>query len=120
MIVEGDHTNVLGDHMRFVTTDGHTPGLMMVEIPGSLGPVLFASDLIPGRPWVHRSITMGYDRFPELLLDEKVRILDELVDRNGRVFFTHDPTCAIARVTRDEKGRYGSPQGKLRLAGELA
>lgn len=119
-VVEGAHSEVLGAEYRLHRSDGHTPGLLMVEIPGSLGPILFASDLIPGRPWVHRSITMGYDRFPELLLDEKVRILDDLVDRNGRVFFTHDPVCAIARVTRDEKGRYGSPQGKLRLAGDLA
>ena len=57
--------------------------------------------------------TIGYPK-------EKVRLLDDLVDRNGRIFFTHDPTAAMARVTRDEKGRYGSPQARPRLAGELA
>jgi hypothetical protein len=24
------------------------------------------------------------------------------------LFFTHDPGCAIAQVTRDDKGRYGT------------
>jgi glyoxylase-like metal-dependent hydrolase (beta-lactamase superfamily II) len=119
-LVEGPTSATLGPDYRLHRSDGHTPGLMLAEIPGSLGPVLFAADLIPGRPWVHRSITMGYDRFPELLIDEKVRMLDDLVGRNGRIFFTHDPTCAMSRVTRDEKGRYGSAQNKAKLDGELA
>jgi glyoxylase-like metal-dependent hydrolase (beta-lactamase superfamily II) len=63
-IVAGDVSQTLGPAYRFHLSDGHTPGMMLTEIPGSLGPVLFAADLIPGRPWVHRSITMGYDRFP--------------------------------------------------------
>ena len=36
------------------------------------------ADLIPGRPWVHLPITMGYDRYPELLIDEKTRLLEDL------------------------------------------
>ncbi len=119
-VVDGERSVVLGDEYRLHISNGHTPGLLMTEIPGSLGPLVFVSDLIPGRPWVHRSITMGYDRFPELLLDEKVRLIDDLSERGGRVFFTHDPTCAIARVTVDERGRYGSMQGRPKLTGELA
>ena len=119
-VLTGTVSQALGPDYRFHSSHGHTPGLLMAEVPGSLGPVIFASDLIPGRAWAHRSITMGYDRFPELLIDEKSYLLDDLVARNARVFFTHDPTCAIARVTRDEKGRYGTTQGKARLAGELA
>ena len=61
-----------------------------------------------GRAWVHRSITMGYDRFPEKLIDEKQKILDYLSENCGRIFFTHDPDCAMSRIIKDEKGRYGS------------
>jgi glyoxylase-like metal-dependent hydrolase (beta-lactamase superfamily II) len=112
-IVAGDSSPTLGAGWRFHASDGHTPGLLCTEVEGADGPILFASDLIPGRPWVHASITMGYDRFPELLLDEKRALLDDLVARRGRLFFTHDAACALAYVTRDASGRYG-------VAGEQA
>ena len=70
------------------------------------GPLVFAADLIPGRPWVHLPITMGYDRYPELLIDEKKRLLTDLIERNGSLFFTHDPDCARGRVQCDERGRF--------------
>lgn len=120
LVSEGGYSQTLGPDYRMHFSSGHTPGLMMTEIPGTLGPVVFAADLIPGRPWVHRSITMGYDRFPEQLIDEKVALLNDLVDRGGRLFFTHDPACALARVTRDERGRYGSVGDKRYLTGVVA
>ena len=79
-----------------------------------------AGDLVPGRPWVHRSITMGYDRFPELLIDEKAALLHNLAGRNGRIFFTHDPACAMARITKDELDRIGSVNDKATLHNVLA
>src|SRR3982750_2035351 len=30
----------------------------------------------PGAAWVHLPITMGYDRYPELLIDEKKALLE--------------------------------------------
>lgn len=116
-VPRGGRSAALGGAYRLHFSDGHTPGLMMTEIPGDFGPVVFTSDLIPGRAWVHRSITSGYDRFPERLIDEKTALLDDLVARNGRIFFTHDPACALARVTRDERGRYGSVNDRRQLAG---
>jgi glyoxylase-like metal-dependent hydrolase (beta-lactamase superfamily II) len=120
IVEEGGVSQTLGPDYRLHFSSGHTPGLMMTEIPGSLGPIIFAADLIPGRPWVHRSITMGYDRFPEQLIDEKVALLDDLTARGGRLFFTHDPDCAMARVTCDERGRYGSVDNKRYLTGVVA
>jgi hypothetical protein len=67
---------------------------------------VFVADLIPGRPWVHVPITMGYDRFPELLIDEKRALLEDLVARDGRLFLTHDLSHAMVRVARDGNGRY--------------
>jgi hypothetical protein len=49
---------------------------------------------------------MGYDRFPELLIEEKQQLLSDLLERRGRLFFTHDPEIAIGRVARDDKGRF--------------
>ena len=48
---------------------------------------------------------LGLDRFPELLIDEKTQLLDDLVSRGGRLFFTHDPNCAVAALRRDDKGQ---------------
>ena len=72
------------------------------------GGVVFCADLIPGRPWVHVPITMGYDRNAELLIDEKRAFLEDKVARNVHLFFTHDPGCALAQVVRDDKGKFGT------------
>lgn len=106
-LIDGPTSDVLGAGFRFHFSEGHTPGLMLSEVESDDGPVVFAADLIPGVPWVHLPITMGYDRYPERLIEEKSALLDGLLARNGRLFFTHDPTVAMARVTRDESGRYG-------------
>ena len=119
-VPRGGQSAALGQAYRLHVTDGHTPGLMTAELPGSLGPVLLAAALVPGRAWVHRSITTGFDRFPELLIDEKVALLEDLAGRGGRLFFTRDPDCAMARVTRDERGRFGSVSDTRRLSGVVA
>ena len=114
-IVDGQYSKALGHTVRFHYSDGHTPGLMLAEIAGPEiingephGGVVFCADLIPGRPWVHVPITMGYDRNAELLIDEKREFLEDKLARNVHLFFTHDPECALAQLTRDEKGRFGT------------
>ena len=123
-IVDSTHSRALGNTVRFHYSDGHTPGLMLAEIVGSKhagavhahgndhsddhGGVVFCADLIPGRPWVHVPITMGYDRNPELLIDEKREFLEDKLARNVHLFFTHDPGCALAQVVRDDKGRFST------------
>jgi glyoxylase-like metal-dependent hydrolase (beta-lactamase superfamily II) len=114
-VVDGRHSRTLGDAVRFHYSDGHTPGLMLSEIVGpehvdgeEHGGVVFCADLIPGRPWVHVPITMGYDRNAELLIDEKRAFLDDKLARNVHLFFTHDPECALAQVVRDAKGRFST------------
>jgi len=98
--VTGAHTDVLpGWRLHF--SEGHTPGLMLAEVPSEDGPIVFAGDLIPGTPWVHAPITMGYDRFPERLIDEKTALLTDLAGRGGRLFFTHDAQVALAEITMD-------------------
>lgn len=118
--VEGDVSKTLGPAYRLHFSDGHTPGLMLVEVPSDEGPVVFAGDLVPGRPWVHLPITMGYDRYPERLIDEKQALLGDLHRRGGRLFFTHDPEIALAPVELDGRGRFRAGQGKATLAGLAA
>ncbi len=114
-IVQGQHSHALADSVRFSYSDGHTPGLMLAEIVGpevvdgkAHGGVVFCADLIPGRSWVHVPITMGYDRNAELLIDEKRAFLEDKLARNVHLFFTHDTECALAQVTRNDKGKFGT------------
>jgi glyoxylase-like metal-dependent hydrolase (beta-lactamase superfamily II) len=105
-VVDANHSDTLGAGYRFHWSDGHTPGLMLTEVELESGPVVFCGDLIPGAPWVHLPITMGYDRYPELLIDEKSALLTDLYARGGRLFFTHDSEVALAGLIRDERGRF--------------
>ncbi len=107
-ILDAPTTPLLGPGWRFHLSEGHTPGLMLSEVPTEAGPVVFAADAIPGAPWMHVPITMGYDRFPERLIEEKNSLLADLYGRGGSIFFTHDPAIAVARVARDERGRYSA------------
>lgn len=105
--VDGPTSPTLGPRWRFHRSDGHTPGLLLSEVPTDDGPLVFSSDAIPGVPWVHVPITMGYDRHPERLIEEKDALLADLFARGGSLFFTHDPDVAQGRIQRDAKGRYG-------------
>jgi glyoxylase-like metal-dependent hydrolase (beta-lactamase superfamily II) len=105
LINEDNATNLLPD-VVFHFSHGHTPGLMLSEIITEQGPLIFCSDLIPGQFWVHLPICMGYDRFPELLIDEKQRLLQRLITCNGRLYFTHDDKMACGKVMQDDRMRY--------------
>ncbi len=118
--VQGERSAALGPHVRFSYSSGHTPGLMLAEIATADGGIVFCADLIPGRPWVHLPVTMGYDRYPELLIDEKRSFLDDKLARGVRLFFTHDVGCAAARVVRDDKGRYSTADERAELVAEAA
>lgn len=112
-LVEAGRESSLGAAVRFTFSEGHTPGLMLAEVGG----VVFCADLIPGRPWVHLPVTMGYDRWPEKLIDEKREFLDDKIARGVKLFFTHDHGCAMAAVEKDGKGRYSAADTHERLAG---
>lgn len=106
LLNENDASTLLGPDWRLHWSDGHTPGQLLPEVAMPGGPVLFAGDLVPGTAWLHLPITMGYDRFPEGLIDEKRALLDDLLSRRGRLVFTHDPRIALGRLHRDEGGRF--------------
>ena len=105
-VFDGERSPTLGDAYRVHRSDGHTPGLSMCELEGPDGPVVYASDLVPARPWVHLPITMGYDRFPELVVEEKSQLLADAVERGLWIAFPHDTGVAMSRIARDDRGRY--------------
>lgn len=115
-VVRGARSEILGDRYSFTISEGHTPGLMLTRVEGHPeGPITFLGDLVPGAPWVHLPITMGYDRYPELLIDEKKALLDRIAAENGWAFFTHDPAVAAARIAIDPKGKYVTKDARATL-----
>jgi len=98
VLIEGSHCAELDFGVRFHYSHGHTIGLMLAELELPEGPLVFVSDLVPGIPWVHLPIVMGYDRFPELTVDEKRKLFEDLHKRKGRLFFTHDPQTPVVKL----------------------
>lgn len=91
---------------RFFFTNGHTPGQMHTLLQTPKEKIFFCGDLIPGTPWIHLPITMGYDRFAELVIDEKEKILKTAALENWILFYTHDQAIATSRIRQDESGKY--------------
>jgi len=96
----------LGDPFSFVQTFGHTPGMLHAVVSGKSARLLFCADLIPGTAWVHVPITMGYDRYPEKLVDEKADLLAEAEREKTVLIYTHDPVVAGSRVLKGKNGRF--------------
>lgn len=96
----------LSNRIEFLTTSGHTPGQIHTLFRGDKEKVFFCGDLIPGLAWVHLPVTMGYDRYPEMLIDEKSAIYERAVAENWLLFFTHDPMISASHVIRLESGKF--------------
>ena len=105
-LIEDGDSHSLEPLISFTFSNGHTPGLMLSHIETDGGTLVFCSDLVPGKHWVHVPITMGYDRYPELLINEKKSLLDELLYKGGMLFFTHDADMSVGRVHRNDKNRF--------------
>ncbi len=89
--------------LHFFHSDGHTPGLLCSDLRYGKERLVYAADLIPGKAWVHLPISMGYDRFPELLIDEKNALLTSLAKENAWLFYVHDPEFAVSKVQYDNE-----------------
>ena len=88
--------------IEFAESQGHTPGMMLSHIRTPGQNLFFAGDIAPGHAWIHLPITMGYDRFPECLIDEKMHFLQRVLEENAWVFYTHDPVYAASKVFYDQ------------------
>jgi len=107
-LIDADSALAFDDlRVRFFLSEGHTPGMLCSDLRWDGARLVFAADLIPGRPWVHLPITMGYDRYPEKLIDEKRQLLESLVADGAWLYYTHDSAAAASKVARDpDKGKY--------------
>lgn len=103
ILVDKETVNGLEDVVSFYYTEGHTPGQLHSLFHGGKEKVFFAGDLAPGTTWVNLPITMGFDRAPEKLVDEKKKIFEKAVNEKWLVFYTHDPVVAASRISAEDK-----------------
>jgi len=101
LVRQGEEFSFDDLNLSFFQSEGHTPGLLCADLRYGGERLVYASDLIPGRAWVHLPISMGYDRFPELLIDEKNTLLTSLAKDNALLFYVHDPEIAVSKVQAD-------------------
>lgn len=106
VIVDGcDFPDSAISSISFRFTEGHTPGQMHTLVSGDHQKILYCGDMVPGTPWLHIPITMGYDRFPEKLIDEKSDLLSEAADEGWLLFYTHDPKVVASKCQWDTGGK---------------
>lgn len=103
-VEDGDMLGFTNLEITFRLFGGHTPGMICSDLNWSGGSMIFAADLIPGIPWLRSTITMGYDRFPELLMDEKALVMKEAAEKGKWLFYTHDRDVSASQIVKTEKG----------------
>lgn len=106
IVDNGNENKLLDGRLSFVESHGHTPGQILAKIQGEKESILFCGDLVPGSHWVHVPITMGYDRFPELVIDEKKALYESLDLETSILFFTHDSEVSAGKIAMNEKKKY--------------
>lgn len=106
VLIEENHSkHPLQGLIKFIFSHGHTPGQMHTLLQSRRNFVFFCGDLIPGTHWLHNAITMGYDRYPEQLINEKSKLYEEAITQNWLLFYTHDPEIVMSNCVRNAKGR---------------
>ena len=113
LVEESELLNELPFASTFIS-NGHTPGLLLPTFSGENGSITFMGDLVPGTPWINLPICMGYDRFPELLIEEKEKFFDKILEikKPNWLFYTHDYKFAFSKIEKNEKGKFQAVEKK--------
>lgn len=118
LVTEGEGLELDELTIEWFESQGHTPGMILSYIHTPRGRILVAGDVAPGHVWVNLPITMGYDRFPEGLINEKQRMFEKVCRDKAWVFYTHDDHYAVSRLAFDaDKKRYKPVQLKKDMDG---
>lgn len=105
----------LDEIFEYIVSNGHTPGQILTLIKGKKHSALFTGDLIPGSYWVHTPITMGYDRFPEAVIDEKTQVYQRAIPEKWILLFTHDERLSGATVKNSDSRKVTPDESFIRF-----
>lgn len=91
--------------LRVHQVDGHTVGLLWVELSDGGTTIVYPADLNPTSAHLPVPYAMGYDICAERCMMEKESFVRQAIDGSWIVVFEHDPTVPAARLAWDERGR---------------
>ncbi len=110
---DGSRMNLDGVEITFFESHGHTPGMLVSWIRVKARTFIYTGDLIPGHPWINLPITMGFDRFPEGLIEEKKQLLEQAIKAEAQLVFPHDPHCDVSGLKFDPEKNRIMPTDKI-------
>lgn len=87
-------------------TGGHTRGHQVVRFLSGGEEALYLGDLVPTTAHLRLNWLMSWDLEPEVVYEERVRILADAEKRQVTVFFCHDPEVAASRISRHSPSSY--------------
>lgn len=83
---------------------GHTQAMQAVKISDGRTTVFFPADLMPTGAHIPVPYVMGYDNFPLTTIEEKKKLLPQIIDEEWIVVFEHDALRDAARVIQGSRG----------------
>lgn len=93
--------------VRVAVTPGHTRGHQSVILEDEEGPVIFISDLASYSVHIVRTAWVtAYDVEPLETIATKQRWQKWIVENKARIIFQHDVHTRMARMFRNDKGRF--------------
>ncbi|MBU1700141.1 MAG: MBL fold metallo-hydrolase [Candidatus Eisenbacteria bacterium] len=102
VLLDGEAEPLPGIRVR--VTHGHTRGHQSVEVFSKNDFLLYPGDLAPTISHLRLAFSMGFDMHAEDLVQDKERLLDLCLQRDGILVFDHDPRVPACRLGRTEKG----------------
>ncbi|MDD4730165.1 MAG: MBL fold metallo-hydrolase, partial [Dysgonamonadaceae bacterium] len=101
-LIESDTTLFKGLTLQLY--DGHTPGQIAVFIDTDKENIAFTGDVVPTSSHVSLGWLSAFDNNAALAMEEKKRLLDQIILEGRRAFFYHDAHVISAKV--EEKNGY--------------
>lgn len=101
-LIDGDQHDYL-PHISVVVSNGHTQGHQMVKIADETQQLIYCGDVIPTSTHIRLAWGMGYDLNPLLLMEEKEKLLESVLNKKTYLFFEHDPYCDLATIAQDKQ-----------------
>ncbi|MBI4912135.1 MAG: MBL fold metallo-hydrolase [Acidobacteria bacterium] len=92
--------------IRLWPAPGHIAGLQGLTVEDGGRKLLFPSDLVPTARHIQPAWCMGYDLDVVTCVNERLKFLAEVADRDAVCVFYHDPHIPAGTVHSGDRGRY--------------
>jgi glyoxylase-like metal-dependent hydrolase (beta-lactamase superfamily II) len=84
---------------------GHTEAMAIPYIDYNGKTIIFAADLMPSSYHIPMPFVMAYDIRPLETLSEREKLYQNVLDKNGFIFFEHDPVNELGSLKKNDHGR---------------